>query len=288
MKKLLTFVATAALAMVATAQTPKIESGADEVINYWDNTSAPHSNCDSKPEKITVSKGKYKVSHTTETVFYIFKAEQSKGHSLVIFPGGGYKTVNLNFGLGKWLAKNGITTMIVKYRLPNGHAEVPLEDAAAAVEYMRTNADRLGIDPQKIGVSGSSAGGHLAAWSSVVLEGNQKPNFAVLYYPVISGHIWTNKPQWSTFEELLGKWRTPAEVDNHSVDLLINEQTPPTLILHCYDDELAPTNNSTLYYKALKHHGVKASFHIFPSGGHSWKDYKKQWLEATKEWVLSF
>ena len=124
MKKLLIFVATAALAMVATAQTPKIESGADEVINYWDNTSAPHSNCDSKPEKITVSKGKYKVSHTTETVFYIFKAEQSKGHSLVIFPGGGYKSVNLNFGLGKWLAKNGITTMIVKYRLPNGHAEV--------------------------------------------------------------------------------------------------------------------------------------------------------------------
>ena len=259
MKKLLLFVAAAAFAMTSTAQTTTIESGADEVINYWDNTSAPHSNCDSKPEKITVSNGKYKVSHTTDTVFYIFKAEQSKGHSLVIFPGGGY-----------------------------GHAEVPLEDAAAAIEYMRTNADRLGIDPQKIGVSGSSAGGHLAAWSSVVLEDNQKPNFAVLYYPVISGHIWTNKPQWSTFEELLGKWRTPAEVDNHSVDQLVNEQTPPTLILHCHDDELAPTVNSTLYYKALKHHGVKASFHIFPSGGHSWKDYKTQWLEATKEWVLSF
>ena len=152
---------------------------------------------------------------------------------------------------------------------------------------MRKNADRLGINPQKIGVSGSSAGGHLAAWSSVVLEGIQKPNFAVLYYPVISGHIWTNKPQWSTFEELLGKWRTPAEVNNHSVDLLVNGQTPPTLILHCDDDPLAPTINSTLYYKALKRHGVKASFHIFPSGGHSWKDYKKQWLDATKEWVLA-
>ena len=288
MKKLLILAAALAFATTATAQSLVSESGADEVIRYWDNSTAPHSNCDSKPEKINRGKSTYKVAHTTETLFYIFKAKQSKGQSLIIFPGGGYKTVNLNFGLGRWLAENGITTMVVKYRLPNGHAEVPLEDAAAAVEYMRTNADRLGIDPQKVGVSGSSAGGHLAAWSSVVLTGNQKPNFAVLYYPVISGHIWTNKPQWSTFEELLGKWRTPEEVNNHAVDLLVDSNTPPTLILHCDDDLLAPTFNSTLYYKALKHHGVKASYHIFPSGGHSWKDYKTQWLEATKEWVLSF
>lgn len=288
MKKLLILVAALAFATTATAQTLATESGADEVIRYWDNSTAPHSNCDSKAEKIVSSSGKYKVSHTTETVFYIFKPQRATGHSLVIFPGGGYKTVNLNFGWAKWLAAQGITTMVVKYRLPNGHAEVPLEDAAAAIEYMRDNADRLGIDPQKVGVSGSSAGGHLAAWSSVVLKGNQKPNFAVLHYPVISGHIWTNKPQWSTFEELLGKWRTPEQIDNHSVELLVDGNTPPTLILHCHDDLLAPTINSTLYYKALKHHGVKASYHIYPSGGHSWNEYKKQWTEATKEWVLSF
>ena len=178
--------------------------------------------------------------------------------------------------------------MVVKYRLPNGHREVPLEDAAAAIEYMRTNADRLGINPDKIGVSGSSAGGHLAAWSSVVLEGAQKPNFAVLHYPVINGQVWTNKPQWSTFERLLGAWRTPTDIANHSVDLLVNTQTPPTLILHCDDDPLAPTINSMLYYKALKKYGVKASMHIFPSGGHSWKDYKQLWMNTTKEWVLSF
>lgn len=288
MKRILLAVAIVAFAATATAQTPKIESGADEVIVYWDNTTAPHSNCDTVPEKIAHSNGKYKASHTTETVFYIFKPKKASGHGLVIFPGGGYKTVNLNFGWAKWLAKQGITTMVVKYRLPNGYSQVPLEDAAAAIEYMRTNADRLGIDPQKIGVSGSSAGGHLAAWSSVVLEGNQKPNFAVLHYPVINGLIWTGKPQWSTFEELLGKWRTPMDVKNHSVDLLVNEQTPPTLILHCDDDPLAPTINSMLYYKALKRHGIKSSMHIFPSGGHSWKDYKQQWTNATKEWVLSF
>lgn len=288
MKKLLILAAALAFATTATAQSLAKESGADEVIRYWDNSTAPHSSCDTVPEKISESKGKYKASHTSETVFYIFKPEKATGHSLVIFPGGGYKTVNLNFGWAKWLADQGITTMVVKYRLPNGHAEVPLEDAAAAIEYMRDNAARLGIDPTKVGVSGSSAGGHLAAWSSVVLKGKQKPNFAVLHYPVISGYIWTGKPQWSTFEELLGKWRTPAQIDEHSVDLLVDGDTPPTLILHCDDDPLAPTINSMLYYKALKHHGIKASMHIFPSGGHSWKDYKKEWTEATREWVLSF
>ena len=156
-----------------------------------------------------------------------------------------------------------------------------------------TNAKRLGIDPQKIGVSGSSAGGHLAAWSSVVLEGNQKPNFAVLLYPVISGQIWSPKAQWSTFDELLGHWRTPAEMDAHSVDLLVNPQTPPTLILLSDDDDLVPSQNSTIYYKALKYHGVKASMHLYPSGGHGWRgresfEYRQQWLEATKEWILSF
>ena len=272
----------------ATAQNSKIESGADEVVVYWNNATAPHSSCDNVAEQVVVTKDRCKVSHTTETVFYIFKPEKPTGHCLVILPGGGYKTVNLNFGWAKWLANNGITTMVVKYRLPNGHCQVPLEDAAAAIEYMRANADRLNINPQKIGVSGSSAGGHLAAWSSVVLEGTQKPNFAVLHYPVISGQIWSNKPQWSTFECLLGKWRTEEEIEKHSVDLLVNEQTPPTLILHCFDDPLAPIQNSILYYKALKANGIKASMHLYPSGGHSWKDYKEQWMNATKEWVLSF
>lgn len=294
MKKLFTLIALVAVALVANAQqSVKIESSADEVITVWDNTSAPHSSNQTKPEVIKKSGSGYKVSRSAETVFYLFKPENPTGHSLIIFPGGGYSTVNIGFGMAEWLEQNGITAMVVKYRLPNGHREVPLEDAGAAVEYLRNNASRLGIDPQKIGVSGSSAGGHLAAWSSVVLEGNQKPNFAVLLYPVISGQIWSAKAQWSTFYELLGKWRTPVDIENHSVDLLVNAQTPPTLILHSDDDVVAPSYNSTLYYKALKHHGVKASLHFYPSGGHGWRgskkfEYRQQWLDATKEWILSF
>lgn len=295
MRRLLLLVAAAAMAMTATAKNPKVESTADEVVVLWNNDSAPHSNGDTKPEKIVTSGKGYKISHTTETVLYIFKAKKSTrtGHSLVILPGGGYSVVSLSFGMAEWLRDNGITSVVVKYRLPNGVKEAPLEDAAAAIEYMRKNAKRFGIDPQKIGVSGSSAGGHLAAWSSVVLQGEQKPNFAVLLYPVISGQIWSPKAQWSTFDELLGHLRTPAQMDAHSVDLLVNPQTPPTMLLLSDDDDVVPTVNSTIYYKALKYHGVKSSMHIYPSGGHGWRgresfEYRQQWLEATKEWILSF
>ncbi|MBQ9138715.1 MAG: alpha/beta hydrolase [Alistipes sp.] len=294
MKKVLSLLALAVVALTAQAEANvKIESSADEVITVWDNNSAPHSSNQTKPEVIKKSGSGYKVSRSAETVFYLFKPQQPTGHSLIIFPGGGYSTVNIGFGMAEWLRDNGITAMVVKYRLPNGNREVPLEDAAAAVEYLRGNASALGIDPQKIGVSGSSAGGHLAAWSSAVLEGEQRPNFAVLLYPVINGQIWTAKAQWSTFHELLGKWRTPVDIENHSVDLLVTPQTPPTLILHSDDDVIAPAYNSTLYYKALKRHGVKASMHIYPSGGHGWRgskkfEYRQQWLEATKEWILAF
>lgn len=291
MKKLLMLIAATA-SLTLSAQNAKIESSADEVITIWNNDTAPHSSLDPKPEAAVKRGSGYKVTHTSETVFYLFKAKKPTGHAIAHFPGGAYQSVNLNFGMAEWLRDNGITTIIVKYRLPNGHQEVPLEDAKAAVNYLRDNAERLGVDPNKVGVSGNSAGGHLAAWCSNVLTGEDKPNFTILIYPVISGTMWSGRPQQGTIEALLGKWRTDVDVANISCDLLVTEQTPPALLLHSDDDILATTANSTLYYKALKHHGVKASMHIYPSGGHGWFgrdkwEYRKQWLEAIKEWVQS-
>ena len=282
-----------AIATVSAQKTVDSPNRADKVVRIWDNSTAPHSNEETKDENL--DKHNF-VGNTSQLALYIYKAPKAKNtrRCIVILPGGGYSRVCITkegYNLAEWLSSEGITAIVVKYRLPNnGHKEVPLEDAAATIEYMRNNAKRLGIDPQKIGVSGSSAGGHLAAWSSVVLEGNQKPNFAVLLYPVISGQIWSPKAQWSTFDELLGHWRTPAEMDAHSVDLLVNPQTPPTLILLSDDDDLVPSQNSTIYYKALKYHGVKAAMHVFPSGGHGWagKDdylYADPAKEAIADWL---
>ncbi|MBQ7856124.1 MAG: alpha/beta hydrolase [Alistipes sp.] len=286
--------ASALFTLSASAQgSVAVESSADEVITLWNNATAPHSSLDTKPEVITRRGSGYKASHTSETVFYLFKAKNPTGQSLIHFPGGGYKSVNLNFGMAEWLREQGITTLVVKYRLPNGHKEVPLEDARAAIAYMRENAERLGLDPQKVGVSGNSAGGHLAAWCSNVLPLEERPNFSVLIYPVINGQMWSYKGQQSTLLELLGKWRTSADIEAHSADLLVTADTPPALLLHSDDDVVAPPHNSVLYYKALKHYGVKSSLHFFPSGGHGWigRDkwqYRQQWLEAVKEWILSF
>ena len=246
MKKFLTLIAATAMALSASAQeSVKVECTADEIITLWDNDTAPHSSCDSAPEAIVKRGSGYKCSHTHETVFYLFKAKNPTGHAMAYFPGGGYKTVNLNFGMAEWLRERGITTLVVKYRLPNQHREVPLEDARAAIAYLRENAERLGIDPQK-----------------------------------------------STLLELLGTWRTAEDIAAHSADLLVTGSTPPALLFHSEDDPLAPVTNSTLYYKALKHYGVKATMHLFPSGGHGWIgretwQYRKTWLEATKEWILA-
>ena len=288
---LLTFVVSV---LSASAQlTKQIEIGADEIVTLWDNSTAKYSNHMEKDE-VVVSKRKF--YNTSSADLYIFHPDKQNdtGVSIVIYPGGSYRYVGFSTHFISWCKANGITAAMLKYRVPNGgHNQATLEDATGAVEYMRANAERLGIDPTKVGVAGCSAGGHLAAWSSVVLQGEQKPNFAVLLYPVISGQIWSPKAQWSTFDELLGHLRTPAQMDAHSVDLLVNPQTPPTMFLLSDDDDVVPTVNSTIYYKALKYHGVKSSMHIYPSGGHGWRgresfEYRQQWLEATKEWILSF
>ena len=294
MRKFLLIVAAVAFTATATAQAPKFESGADEVIVYWDNATAPHSNNDTAAEEYYITEtGSVRFTRSNETVFYLFKAQNPTGHSVAIFPGGGYKNVNVGFSVAKWLSQNGITAMVVKYRLPNGVREVPIEDAGAAIAYLRNNAARLGIDPNKVGVNGSSAGGHLAAWASSVLKGEQKPNFAVLLYPATNADIWGCKIFWSCFDELLGHWRTQVDIENHSINNLVDENTAPTLILHSDDDDIAPVYGATSYYRALKEHGVKASMHIYPSGGHGWRGvkdfkYRQQWMEATLEWILSF
>lgn len=293
MKRILLTIALVATALVGTAKQSnvKIESTADQVVTYWNNATAPHSNFVTRDEIIEKRGSGYKVALTTETVFYIFKAKNPTGHCLIHFPGGGYHTVNLNFGMAEYLRDNGITTVVVKYRLPNEHREVPLEDAQAAIAYVRENAEALGVDPAKVGVSGNSAGGHLAAWVSNVSPKAVRPDFTVLIYPVINGQMWSSKGQQITLGALLGRWRTPVDIEQHSADLLVTADTPPALILHSDDDYLAPAYNSTLYYKALKRHGVKASMHIYPSGEHGWIGreswvYRKEWLETLREWIL--
>ena len=162
---------------------------ADEVINIWDNKTAPHSNMETEDETIK----KHRIGHTSYLDLYIFRAKEdvNTGHCLVFLPGGSYRTVNVSSMLPLWLKQRGVTMVVVKYRLPNfGHGEASLEDGIEALRYMKTHAKEYGIDPQKVGLAGSSAGGHLAAWVANKAPEDARPVYCVLFYPATHKSAW--------------------------------------------------------------------------------------------------
>ena len=278
----------------ASAQKTFVElpCNADQTIKVWNNSKAPHSNEEKKDE--TFDKKEGVLRNTSETVFYLYKADASiaTGQSVVILPGGGYGAVCIGregFKLAEYFKSLGITALVVKYRLPNdGHKEVPLEDAQEGLRYLRKNAKKLGIDPAKVGVVGSSAGGHLAATVSTFTPDAEKPAFAVLFYPVISGE--TCMTHQNTYNRLLTKNAAPYLREKYSLDKQVSPTTPKTILLLSSDDRTVPAVNSVLYYKALKHYGVDATMHIYPSGGHGWvgRDefrYTKDWQHQLKRWM---
>ena len=293
MKRIFTFTLALVFAWGVSAQKTFVEipCKADKIIKHWNNKKAPHSN------EITKDEFRTKAGHianVTQTVFYLYKADADKatGQAVAILPGGGYRNVCIEregFAIAEYFKSIGVTALVVKYRLPNlGHKEVPLEDAQAGLAYLRKNAKKLGVDSAKVGICGSSAGGHLAAYTSTFTEDAKKPAFAVLFYPVISGE--SCMTHQGTFINLLGKNHSPALREQYSLENRVTATTPPTLLLLSNNDSTVPPISSVLYYEALKHYGVKASMHIYPEGGHGWVcrpgfRYEKAWKHALENWL---
>ena len=294
-RQLTTLIVALLLATTAVAQQAHLfsleESGADEIVAaYWDNSTAPHSNGVTETESINE---KWELFNTSQTDLYIYKADPAKatGQGVVIVPGGGYRKVCIKydgFMVAKYLRSIGITAVVVKYRLPNGHREVPLEDAQAGMRFLRTEGSKWGVDPAQVGILGCSAAGHLAAQASTFTPDAEKPAFAILIYPVISGT--TRSSHHGTFGNLLGRQRTNAEQEYYSLENRVTTTTPPTLLLLTDDDLKVPPISSIRYYKALKAHGVPAAMHVFPSGGHGWAGhdeyrYAEPCKRAIKDWL---
>lgn len=277
-----------------------LSAEAQKVVKLWDNATAPHSSKLTGPEK---DEGEVRYSNTTEAVLYIFEAKKkvATGQAVVICPGGGYALVAMGHeGLeyGKWLAEQGITAAVLKYRMPNNVPQVPMEDAAEALRYMKE--DYKSKTPiTQLGIMGFSAGGHLAASTAVgVLKANGdespraaiRPDFAVLFYPVItSDELFTHK---GTYNNLLGSDRT-EELSRAWCPLYVaGEDAPPALMILSDDDKTVPSQNSTLFYNKLKELGKAASIAIYPTGGHGWgfRDslpYKSQWQQTLLQWLQS-
>lgn len=283
MKRILTFALALTFALGASAQKTISLKGADETVRLWDNTTAKYSNHQTKDEQWRKGK-KASMINTSSCELYIFKADPAKNTGIAIcyYPGGGFTSLNFSVSTAKWYASQGITAVLVKYRLPNGYKEAMLEDAFGAVRYIRTRTD-LGVDPNKVGVTGSSAGGCLTALVSNMMPDEEKPAFAIpLYGSMLRTEFYTgNKANYA----LLGKDFTWQDAVDMSSNNMVTPKTSPTLLLLCDDDRVVEPYSSLVYYEALVRHGVKCSMHIFPEGGHSLKKAVKEQRELTIDWL---
>lgn len=216
------------------------------------------------------------------TLTYYPAYGRSSGTAIVICPGGGYQNLAMNHEgrqTANWYNALGVAAFVLKYRLgPTYHHPVELEDAERAIRLVRAGAAAFGVLPDRIGMMGFSAGGHLASTAATHFDaGNASapdpidrasshPDFLVLAYPVITGRA--PYVHQGSFRNLLGDNPDPALVDELSNELHVTADTPPTFLFHTSNDTTVPVENSVMFYLALRKAGVPAEMHIFQSGPH--------------------
>ena len=267
----------------------------------------PNSKVSVDKEKSEMGKdGILRISNVSNPTLSIYKPEKSidKGAAVIICPGGGYKILAASHegvDVAKELNKWGITAFVLKYRIPNDTTMQdksigPLQDAQRAIQMVRERAAEWNIDPQKIGIMGFSAGGHLAASASTrfgeTLIANPKntslrPDFSILIYPVIS--FMDGITHRGSRENLLGKNPDPKVLEKYSNELTAGPNTPPAFLVHAGDDASVQVKNSIVYYEALQKHKIYSNMFIYPKGGHGFGMKNKtsaiQWMNQLKDWI---
>lgn len=236
------------------------------------------------------------IANISKSQIIVYRPDSLTNHhiAVIICPGEQYSRLSIEqegYKFAEWLQSQGITAIVLKYRSPNKHKEVPLEDFEQAMRFVKTKTKDWSIADNKIGVAGFSAGGHLAARASTYpLDENLRPNFSILFYPLITmgenTHI-------ESKDNLLGENSSAKDALSYSVEMNVTELNPATLIILSDDDPVISPKNSLMYYDALKNHNVPASMYIFPSGGHAWGmnpsfKYHQQMLSLIKHWLDQF
>ncbi|WMI66297.1 prolyl oligopeptidase family serine peptidase [Aestuariibaculum sp. YM273] len=277
-----------------------------EEIQLWDNIPGAIENKDYKEEFRLDSKGNPNavrlVSVPTLKPFLV-KNTNEKTPAVVVCPGGGYSVLaHIKEGdkIAEWLNSLGISAFVLKYRLPSDAIMKDktigsLQDAQEAIRTLRRNADKWHLDVNKIGIIGFSAGGHLASTASTHYNDNvyksddisARPDFSMLIYPVIS--MEDGITHNGSKVNLLGKNASKELIDKYSNEKQVNENTPPTILIHATDDYAVPVENSINYYMALKDHKVPAEMHIYEDGGHGFglgrTGTHTQWPAACENWL---
>lgn len=245
-----------------------------------------------------------RLSKVTNPTLTVFEPENPNGSSVIIFPGGGYQYLAINkegYKVAKWFNTLDITAFVLKYRLPSDEimenkSVGPLQDAQESVRYIRRHASKWNLDPNKIGILGYSAGGHLAVSLSTKYdervylpqdETSAKPNFALLIYPVVS--MTDETTHQGSRNRLLGENPSDGLKQQFSAEKLVNTKTPATFLVHALDDNGVPAENSIDYFLKLRQHQVISEIHLYQNGGHGFglgnKGTSQFWTEQCENWL---
>jgi acetyl esterase/lipase len=242
----------------------------------------------------------------TPTITVYRAPRGNTGTAVIVAPGGGYGALAMEhegYQEAYWFNAMGITAFVLKYRLgPRYHHPVELGDAQRAIRMVRSRAAEFAVQPDRIGMMGFSAGGHLAATAGTHFDAGQpdaadpidrassRPSFLILCYPVISfdpavAHA-------GSVRNLLGATPDPKLIEDLSNDLRVTSSTPPTFLFHTTNDNGVPVENSVRFYLALRKANVPAEMHLFENGPHgvgmalsdpalsAWPTLLMNWLRA--------
>ncbi|MCR4592097.1 MAG: alpha/beta hydrolase fold domain-containing protein [Bacteroidaceae bacterium] len=223
----------------------------------------------------------------------VFRAQEDKanGKSVIIIPGGGYAYVSGGYEGADWAPfyrDLGFTAAVLRYNLPGGNPDIPVNDGKAALKYLRDNAENLLLNPKQVGVMGFSAGGHLASTLATHLRGDEVPAFQVLYYPVIT--MDNNNTHAGSREQLLGTNPSTEMVNLYSNEKQVTSETPPAYICWASDDATVKPTNSLKYKRALSDAGIPVTTKVFSKGGHGFGFdtsyvYHRQMLQDLTNWL---
>jgi acetyl esterase/lipase len=244
------------------------------------------------------------VSRPTLTIF-LPPEKKATGAAVIICPGGGY--INLAMGyegedVARKFNESGIAAFVLKYRIPDDNTMIrkeigPLQDAQRAILIIRSRAKEFGIDTNRIGIMGFSAGGHLASTAGTHFEKDYidnpnhvslRPDFMILIYPVISFknyHI----AHLGSMHNLLGVHPSADLINEFSNETKITDQSPPAFLVHAKDDNAVPFENSIVFADSLKKHHIPAEIFLYERGGHGFgmtnKTSSQSWMDLCIRWI---
>jgi acetyl esterase/lipase len=261
-----------------------------------------HKSCDKK--EVHSGNGRVEGVTTPTLSVYLPGKRDSLNTAVIVCPGGGYARLAMGHegvDIARELNKYGIAAFILKYRLPDDQCMEnksigPLQDAERAIQMVRENAAEWNVNPQKIGVMGFSAGGHLASslgthFNECVIENKSnislRPDFMILVYPVIS--FADSLAHMGSRENLIGKNAASEMIVKFSNELQITAQTPPAFLVHAADDKTVKVENSIFFFQNLHKQNIAGELHIYQNGGHGFglknPTTKELWFERALNWM---